>query len=186
MNVVQPIRDLKKVQAMKDLLKKENKRNYIMFLLGVGTGLRISDILELKKEDLMNTHLVFKPKKTNKTKKSNKYQRLRITPSIRKELIEYANTLEDGEYAIGSRQGVNKPICRSTAYKILRQAAKVCHVHEIGTHTLRKTFGYHFYKQTGDIAMLMQLFNHSDPAITLRYIGITQDTMDKAMESYRI
>ncbi|MFP3471934.1 hypothetical protein R0J90_17960, partial [Micrococcus sp. SIMBA_144] len=87
---------------------------YILFLLGVGTGLRISDILELKKEDLLNTHIIFKPKKTSKTKRTNQYQRLRITPSIRKALIEYAKELKDGQYAVYSRQGVNKPICRST------------------------------------------------------------------------
>jgi integrase len=180
LNLVQPIRDSKKVQAMKEYLKNENKRDYILFLLGVGTGLRISDILKLRKRDLLDTHIITREKKTGKPK------RLRITPSIRKELNDYLKELEDDDYVIKSRQGFNRPIDRSRAYTILKSAAANCNIKEIGTHTLRKTFGYHFYKQTGDIAMLMQLFNHSDEKITLRYIGITQDSMDEAMIKYKI
>lgn len=57
---------------------------------------------------------------------------------------------------------------------------------DIGTHTMRKTFGYHFYQQTKDVAMLQEIFNHSGPDITLRYIGVNQDSMDKAMASFKI
>ncbi|MFP3813497.1 tyrosine-type recombinase/integrase, partial [Bacillus sp. SIMBA_005] len=57
---------------------------------------------------------------------------------------------------------------------------------DIGTHTLRKTFGYHFYKQTKDVAMLQEIFNHSDQRTTLRYIGINQDAMNNAMKKFKI
>ncbi|MFJ7183812.1 tyrosine-type recombinase/integrase [Lysinibacillus xylanilyticus] len=56
-----------------------------------------------------------------------------------------------------SRQGSNRPIDRSTAYRILREAAEACRIQEIGTHTLRKTFGYHFYQQTQEVATLQEL-----------------------------
>ena len=49
----------------------------------------------------------------------------------------------------------------------------------VGTHTLRKTFGYHMYQKTHDVALLMDVFNHDDPSVTLRYIGVNQDTKDK-------
>lgn len=55
---------------------------------------------------------------------------------------------------------------------------------EIGTHTLRKTFGYHFYKKTKDVAMLQDIFNHSAPVVTKRYIGITQDEIDEAIDKF--
>ena len=54
--------------------------------------------------------------------------------------------------------------------------------YNIGTHSLRKTFGYHHYKQFKDIVILQKIFNHSSSDITLRYIGIDQDKID---ESYR-
>ena len=57
---------------------------------------------------------------------------------------------------------------------------------EIGTHTLRKTFGYWFYKETKDIALLQQLFNHSSPSITLKYIGINQDVLDTALDNFSL
>ncbi|BDB95512.1 hypothetical protein BSG8_42640 [Bacillus subtilis subsp. natto] len=60
------------------------------------------------------------------------------------------------EFLFKSREGINKPISRSMAYKILRAAAEYVGLDDIGTHTLRKTFGYHFYKQTKDVAMLQR------------------------------
>jgi len=59
-------------------------------------------------------------------------------------------------------------------------------IEEIGTHTLRKTFGYHFYKKTNDIALLMELFNHSSQSITLRYIGMNQDFMDEQLIDFNL
>jgi len=56
----------------------------------------------------------------------------------------------------------------------------------IGTHTLRKTFGYHFYQKYKDIALLQELFNHSAPSVTLRYIGINQDMIDDAMKEFKL
>lgn len=180
MNIVQPIRDLEKIGKIKQYLKGKSERDYILFLLGINTGLRISDILLLKKEDLLKSHLDIKETKTTKRK------RVKIPGYIKKEIIAYAKQLKDGEYVIKSRQGGNRSIDRSTAYRILREAAEHVGLTEIGTHTLRKTFGYHFYQQTKDVAMLQELFNHSSPSITLRYIGIHQDSLDKAMEKYRI
>jgi integrase len=180
MNYVQPIRDIEKVNEMKAYLKSKSERNYILFLLGISTGLRISDILQLKKEDLLNTHINIKETKTKK------HKRIRIPPNARRELMDYARRLKDGQFIIRSRQGGNRPIDRSSAYRILREAAEQANLKEIGTHTLRKTFGYHFYHQTKDIAMLQELFNHSSQDITLRYIGINQDSLDKAMLKFKI
>lgn len=72
------------------------------------------------------------------------------------------------------------------AFKILRVAAEHVGLDDIGTHMLRKTFGYHFYKQTKDVAMLQEIFNHSDQRTTLRYIGINQDAMNNAMKKFKI
>ena len=180
MNFVQPVRNLEKVDKMKEFLRNKSERDYIMFVLGITVGLRISDILSLKKEDLLKTHIDIVEKKTRKRK------RVKIPGYIKKELFAYVNQLTDGSYVILSRQGTNKPIDRSTAYRILREAADHVNLKEIGTHTLRKTFGYHYYKQTKDVAMLQELFNHTDQSTTLKYIGINQDLIDEAMDKFRI
>lgn len=180
MNFVQPIRDLEKIEKIKQYLKTKKERDYILFLLGITTGLRISDILILRKEDLLKSHIDIKETKTKKRK------RVKIPGYIKKDLYPYLNQLNNGDFVIKSRQGGNKAIDRSIAYRILRDAAEQVNLKEIGTHTLRKTFGYHFYKQTKDAAMLQELFNHASPQITLRYIGIDQDSLDKAMDKFRI
>ena len=70
-------------------------------------------------------------------------------------------------------------LLRQQAYKIINNVAKEVGIKEkIGTHTLRKTFGYHAYNKGYDIAIIQMLFNHSSPSVTLRYIGITQDNLD--------
>ena len=94
--------------------------------------------------------------------------------------------MEMEDYIFKSRNGKNKPITRVRAYTILNTAAKNIGLEEIGTHTLRKTFGYWFYKETKDIALLQQLFNHSSPSITLRYIGINQDVLDTALDNFNL
>lgn len=82
--------------------------------------------------------------------------------------------------------GQNEHITRVQAYRLLNIVAKKIGLEEIGTHTLRKTFGYWFYKKTKDIVMLQKLFNHSSPSITLAYIGIEQDEIDEAYDDFEI
>lgn len=180
MNFVQPIRDPEVIRAIKAYLKEKSERNYIMFLVGINSGLRISDILPLRVSDAKRPYFSLREKKTKKQK------RIDMTPTLRKELLVYIEGKEDYEYLFASRKGINKPIGRSMAYKILREAAEYVSLDEIGTHTLRKTFGYHFYKQSKDVAMLQEIFNHSSPNITLKYIGINQDSLDRAMKDFKI
>lgn len=179
MDYVQPIRDRRKVDAMKRELLRSGYRNYMLFLVGINTGLRISDILSLKVSDVRNqTHLTLREKKTSKIK------RIKIM-GISKELEDYIEGMLDGQYLFPSKKGHNKPITRVQAYRILNKAANAIGLREeIGTHTLRKTYGYHFYQKTKDVALLQELFNHSSPSVTLRYIGINQDVMDRAMDDF--
>jgi integrase len=180
MNFVQPIRDPEQIKQIKEYLKEKNERNYILFVMGINTGLRISDILKLKVGDLKGSHISMREMKTGKQK------RIQITVALRREMKWYIEEMEDHEYLIKSRQGKNRPIGRSMAYKILSTTAAEFGLDEIGTHTLRKTFGYHMYMQTKNIALLMEIFNHSSERVTLRYIGVNQDAMDKAMTRFKI
>jgi site-specific recombinase XerD len=84
------------------------------------------------------------------------------------------------DYLFASQKGKIRPISRVHAWFVLNKAARAVGIEgRIGTHTLRKTFGYYAYKQGTDITLLQQLFNHAAPSITLRYIGITQDDIDQ-------
>ena len=179
MNHVQPIRQLSKIEELKIILLKQSYRNYFMFLFGINTGLRISDILPLKVKDVRNTsHIVIKEKKTGKEK------RFMINNELKSEIMRYVGNMQDEDYLFASKKGGY--ISRIQAYAVLNEAAKEVNLNEIGTHTLRKTFGYHFYQRTKDVALLQNIFNHSAPSVTLRYIGINQDIIDSAVENFSL
>lgn len=179
MNYVEPIRDIDKLQDILEYLKRTNERNYIMFLVGIYTALRISDILKLKVRDVKNRKNI-----TIREQKTGKQKIISINLTLKKELECYCASKESYEYLIRSREQENKPITRDMAYKILRDIGDRFGIENLGTHTLRKTFGFHYYKQTKDIVVLQQCFNHSDPSVTLAYIGIKQDAVNKAMRNF--
>lgn len=179
MKAVQPIRDKKNIERMKNELLKKGFRDYMMFVIGINTGLRISDILNLKVSDVKDkSHIVIVEKKTDKTK------RFLINPMLKNEIDRYIETMSDHEYLFQSRKGTNQPISRVQAYRVLNGVANKLGIEDIGTHTLRKTFGYFHYQINKDVALLQELFNHSAPSVTLDYIGINQDNMDKSIEGF--
>lgn len=183
MNYVQPIRDPDVLDAIKKYLKLRSLRDYLFFCMGVYSGLRVSDLLMIKVGMVRNiTHINMKEKKNNNRK------RFIIHPKIREDLDRYIADMDDDDFLFPSRQVKKKsrlrkqPVDRSTAYRMLNNAACQFGLNEIGTHTMRKTWGYHLYQQDSrNLALLMEMFNHSDPVITLRYIGISQDMMDAAI-----
>jgi integrase len=180
MNLVEPIRDKETIAEIKEFLKERNHRNYILFMIGINTGLRISDILRLKVRDVEGWYI------TIRTKKRNKPIKIKMPKNLKKDLREYIQDKPRHEYLIKSRNGKNKPITRSMAYKILNEVANEFALESIGTHSLRKTYGYMFYKQFKDVAALQEMFNHADPKYTLRYIGINQDNLDSMMSKFRL
>ncbi|MDY0257302.1 MAG: site-specific integrase [Gudongella oleilytica] len=178
---VQPIRDKEMIEKMKNELLKRGYRDYMLFVIGINTGLRISDILKLKVSDVKDrSHIILNEKKTGKSKKA------RINEQLNRDIDGYVQGMPLQAYLFESQRGANNPITRVQAYRILNAAAKEIGLDEIGTHTLRKTFGYWHYKQYKDVALLQKLFNHSSPSITLEYIGSNQDIMDQTIDNFYI
>ncbi|WP_040048107.1 site-specific integrase [Bacillus thermotolerans] len=183
MNTVQPIRDREKIEAMKRILRGSSLRDELLFTLGINTGLRISDILALRVKDVLKDKRVVERLELRE-KKTGKGRMIVFSPKtcrlIKRYLEEERANANNNEPLFLSQKG--GPISRQHAYYILNQAARYAGITErIGTHSLRKTFGYFAYKQGTDLAMIQKLLNHSSQAETLRYIGITQEQMDQAM-----
>lgn len=180
MKVVQPIRDKELIKDVAEYLKNRNERDYVLFAMGIYTGLRISDLLKIRVRDVQGVeHLVVTERKTGKSK------RVKLSPTVREIINDYLANREPEryEFLFKSRNRKNRPISRERAYAILREAAEAFDMKSIGCHSMRKTFGYHVYKNTKNVALLQDMFNHSAPEITLRYIGVNQDTHDKAIDS---
>jgi integrase len=178
MNTVEPIRDIGTVNDIADYLREKSERNYIMFMIGIYSGLRISDILKLRVRDVRNRDRIM-----IREKKTGKERRFPVNKALKKDLDKYVEEMHDYEYLIKSRKDRNKPITRQQAWTILQTAGEKFGVQKIGTHTMRKTFGYHMYQQTHDIVAIQKILNHATQEYTLRYIGVTQDTLDTAINN---
>lgn len=179
MCVVEPIRDVEMIEKVKRILKSNGNRDFLLFLLGINSGLRISDILKLKVSDVLNKDFI-----SIKEQKTHKCKRFPISKSYKRYLEEFICDRLPDEWIFASQRN-GKPITRVQAYRIITSAClKAGITVNVGTHTLRKTFGYHFYQQKKDVALLQTIFNHSTPAITLRYIGINQDMIDMSLQSF--
>lgn len=178
MNVVEPIKDLKKLRRVEEILKQGNWRNLLLFVMGINTGLRVSDILALNVEDVKHKDYV-----SIIEKKTGKRKRFPLNKKVR-ELVEYVTfkkKLHEPLFFTSHKTRME----RTNAYRIINKVCKQAGIDNcIGTHTLRKTFGYHHYKQFKDVVILQKIFNHSSPQITLRYIGIEQDEIDKSYLSF--
>ena len=186
MNFVEPIRDKQKIEEMKEELKKNGTRDYLLFFTGINTGLRVSDLVRLNRDDIRNPDGTMKSHITIIEKKTKKVKKFPISNELYSELEKYTRTMKPGEYLFQSQKGENKPITTTQAYRILSTAGAKIGLTNIGTHTMRKTFGYHHYQQYHDIAILMIIFNHSSPSITLRYIGVNQDIIDKSYNNFSL
>lgn len=179
-NYVEPIRDVTQIDNICSYLKDTNERDYILFMLGIYTGLRVSDILKLKISDVSKKDYI-----KLKEQKTGKQKIILINPILKRALKDYCKDKDPDDYIIKSRECYNRPITRVRAYQILRDVGDMFGVENLGTHSMRKTWGYHYYKQTKDIALLQKTFNHATPAITLHYIGIDQDCINKAYKTFR-
>lgn len=181
MNAVEPIRELLVIESIKKDLKRENLKYHALFNVGIYTGLRISDMLRLKVRDVRGEEIKVRQKK------NKKWVMLPIHPELRRAIADYIADMDDDAWLFGSRQRklkikVKRELDRSTVYKMLNKVCRKYGLRSIGCHTTRKTFGYHLYMASEkNIALLMEIFGHSDPSITLRYIGVTQDTINKAV-----
>ena len=178
MNIVEPLRSKKTLKKIETILKKQSLRNLLIFLLGTNCGLRISDILNLNVGDVRNkAYINIIEQKTGKPKRF----------PINTKLKPLFDTFTKGRNA-------NEPLFlsvfnnrmeRTQCYRIINNACKKAGLDcKIGTHTLRKTFGYHHYQQFKDVVVLQKIFNHYSPQTTLRYIGIDQDMIDKSYMNF--
>ena len=176
MATVEPIRDLYKIQIVEEILKKQCWRDLLIFTIGINCGLRISDMLALDVKDVYRKDSIELIEK-----KTKKYKKFPLNSKLKPMIAEFVKDRNIDEPLFMSV--FKNRLERYAVYYIIKNACEKAGIKgKIGTHTLRKTFGYHHYKKFKDIAMLQKIFNHSSPQVTLRYIGIEEDEI---FESYR-
>lgn len=166
MNWVAPIKDDATLEKFKNRLKQMDDKYYIMFEIGVGTGMQLQDILKLRNKDIRDRDFI--------EARIGTKQILR-TFNFSKELKEEIRAFTDGKdpeaYLILGHASKPEALSREQAYRALKSAGRSVGLTSIGAQTMRKTFAWRYYKETGDIYYLQNLLNHASPSITYRYIG---------------
>ncbi|MCL1698314.1 tyrosine-type recombinase/integrase [Lysinibacillus sp. BPa_S21] len=180
MNTAQPITDMKLIKDVMEVYKKGSKQ-YLLLYYALHTGLRISDILKANVKDSLKGIWKDREEKTNKEKS------VPLNPKLQLLIRDYveAKQLQEGDYLFYSNKNRGKPISRVQAHRIVAHAGDMVGI-TLSCHSLRKTFGYNAYKSGTDLAMLQYIFNHSSQAVTLRYIGVTQDEANKVILSLNL
>lgn len=193
MNTAQPIRKQQDLEAFMDYYKtvNQNPRNQLLISMGLNTALRISDLLSLQWENVYD-------EKKNRflghieliEAKTEKLNCIYMNDSIKQALLAYGSYVREhtGRKLSGSdflfKGNKNTPISRVQAYRIIRKAADGCELSGvISPHSLRKTFGYHAWKQGTPPVLLMEIYHHSSFSITQRYLGIEQDDRDEVFKN---
>ena len=156
MNIVEPIKSIEAIQNIKRIFSKK-PRNALLFSFGINSGLRIADILSLDVKDVKGKDYI-----ELREKKTNKYKKFPINENLKIEIEEFIKDKPNDIPLFYTQKHYR--LDRAQAYRSINKAARmVGNTGGIGTHTLRKPFGYHFYQQYDDIVMLQKIFNHSTP-----------------------
>ncbi|GIP52578.1 MULTISPECIES: tyrosine-type recombinase/integrase [Paenibacillus] len=175
MQYVNPIRDMQTIQAMKEELRKHSIRDLLLFVLGINTGLNLVDMLNLTVQEVWDGQsprqfLFIKDEKTGEEKAYY------LNSKIGDVLNEYLSGKDwnEDDYLFKSKKD-GGPITRQQAYRIINHSAREIGISEnIGTHTLRKTFGYHAYHRGIAISIIKSILNHHSTAETLKYLGVNK------------
>lgn len=178
----QAVKPLKKNDIEKIFTLLEKNENIVMLGIvkfALNTGLRISDILLLKFENIESTAL-----KEKKTKKTKNIIYNSSCEEIIKKLIEYYkkryNDNFNSGYLFKSSINPNKPISyQGVNYHIKNLRTKLKINYPMNTHSFRKTWARTVYYKYNDLVLVMKLLNHSNPKVTLRYIGIEEEEIKK-------
>lgn len=190
MNFVEPIRDRKKIAQIKNVLKGQGRyRDFLLFTVGVNTALRVSDLLQLRIGDFLDEAGEVKQRFWLHEQKRGKRHEVVINTSIRKALELYRKAYDDVEadpnhfvFFNTRTKDYTNPISRKQVWQFISTICRDVGLRgNYGTHSLRKTWGYHARMNGVDLALIMHKLNHSDLAYTKRYLGITDEELEEVV-----
>jgi len=185
MNFVEPIRDRKRIAQIRNILRGQGRyRDLLLFVVGINTALRISDLLRLRIGDFLDEAGRIRPRFWIREQKRDKRHEIVINDSIREAWREYQATYSDiasrPDHFVffNARSRYTQPIKRGQAWKFITAICRDIGLNgNYGTHSLRKTWGYHARLQGVDLALIMHKLNHASLIYTKRYLGITDDEL---------
>jgi integrase len=197
MDFVEPIRDRKKIAQIKNQLEGAGRyRDLLLFVVGINSALRISDLLTLRIGQVVDNNgemrQTFAIKEEKRGKRNVVTINVSIQEALRKYLAAYPGIVKDpNHYLFFSTKRADydftRRITRERAWQLV---SEMCHSVGLsgnyGTHTLRKTWGYHARRNGIPMEIIMEKLNHTSFAFTKRYLGITDDELKEAAEGLNL
>ena len=168
-------------------------RNRGLFMLGVSTGGRISELLSLRigdvyqngraVSDMLFDKSIVKGGEVSRAVPVNRDGRRAIEDIIGWHREKYGNT-EANRPLFPSRNGQGeKQMSRRTAHDVLKNAFEAAGLNgHLATHSLRKSFAQRLYDRTGDIFAVQEMLGHKSVATTQKYLGVNYASVREAVE----
>lgn len=199
-----PIKDLDTIREISAFLIREKRyRDNMLFIVGINIGLRISDLLKLRFAHFIDDGMCFRSQfqileqKTQNTRKQKKTRCITINAAVMDAIelyLQNTNGCSLSDYMFrgeSNRSDASKPMTRKSADRILKSIGDDMELGiHMSTHTLRKTFGYHQMAMAGNserqLLLLQKMFGHSSPAMTLNYIGLTDEEISSAYKNLNL
>ncbi|MBA7589761.1 Tyrosine recombinase XerC [subsurface metagenome] len=181
MRIVEPIRSESQIKMIKgNLYQQKSPRDFLLFVFGINSGLRIGDLLSLKLGDVKDSRGGLKDDLDIREQKTGKTRKVFFNKQIKEAISYYLKKTDifdlDRYLFTNEKSKRNKPITRVRAYQLINKWCKDVGLNcRVGGHTLRKTFGYHLRMQGISIEQISSLLNHQNIKVTFRYIGISSD-----------
>ena len=172
------------------LERDEEYKFCLLITIGVFTGLRISDLLKLRFNQFENSDIL-----TIQEQKTKKIRRIKINNDL-KEIIDRVkvkmNIVDTSQFIFLNKYG-QKAIDKSYVNVKLKEIFKLYNIElqsSVSSHLFRKTLGnrvlrLHNYSNES-VILLMELFGHSSPAITKRYLGLREKEIHDVYDSLHL
>lgn len=176
---VHAVKDADTIKLVSHLLQvRYGQQMADIWNVGINLALRISDLLSIRFDDIKDDRLTLKESKTGHT------ANIQLNPKAKTIIERIKEDHPDHLYLFQSHRTTQikhrapKPLSRRAVSKAFEAVGKELKL-PLGTHSMRKTRGYHLYHATKDITRVMRMLRHRSEAVTLRYIGLTQEQVDK-------
>ena len=164
MNWVSPIKDSRTLRLYEQELMNLDPKYFIMFRMGVGTGMQVQELLKLSVGDVRDRKSITVFIGTKRLRRLYQFE-----PDLKQVIGEYTQGRDRTSPLFLGQKGC--PISREQCYRAMKAAGEKLGLGYVGAQTMRKTFAWRYYKNTGDINFLSHLMNHASPSVTYRFIG---------------
>ena len=152
-----------------------------IWYFGLQVALRISDLLQITMTDALGGQLKVIEGKTGKARTIQLNEKARAIVQQRAAVHPGAIYL----FQVNSNRAKDKPVSRVAIAKAFKAVGDALGIH-LGTHSMRKTRGWVMHQAGVSIEMICKVLNHSSPATTMLYLGITQSEIDSTYDQFVI